>query len=885
MVPTMGSRWPFVGRATELDRIASLIASGVGALVLGEPGVGKTALVRHAEKLAAANRMPVGRVFGHAVSNSAPFEAFAGVLPAAATTAATALLSPVAVAGHVAAALGASPGRRALFVVDDAHLLDSLSAQVLFQLAAEGTATVLATALATPGEPTGDPTAGHALPDGVTRLWRDGLCERVEINGLSEGEVLEVIEAVLDAPVEPAAARAFAAWSEGNPLLLRELVGAALDRSALVWRAAAWTLSGPPPISTGIRDLATSRLAGLPDTQRVALEMIAAGEPLALDVAIDLIGEAVLDELDADRLITVRTGLAGPEVGSAHPLHGEVLRAQMPPLRMRRVRLALASRLEIAQRPSPHDLVRAALWRLESGQGDDAERLLTAARAARSLSLETAERLARRAHETSGSLQATLLLAEILTHTGRAREAAALTEALPPDSLTPADREALVYCAAMGQGLMTGDAGGGAEIVGAVLAGDPGASGMLRGLHAALLAFDARFAEALEVGTAIAADPAAHPLARTFAALGTVGAEYWLGRTGRAVAAADRIAPIAEAARDALPFGAAGIELLAVCALLDEGDLALAEERGLRMRRQAAEDHDTFSGPRAEYCLGRVALVRGLPTTALRSFRRCLAALTPFDQSFLRHISSMLARAAAVVGDLPACHAALDACADAPRMKTYEPEFELARAAALAAELRMDEAADHAAWAAGIAADHAEWNVAVAGYHDAARYGAARHILIPMKQAAAQVDGGFAACLFDHASALAARDPAALEAAGHRFASYGALLFAAEAGSEAALAHTASGYARSARASATRATQWWSRCEGAVSPWLAGAAAGAPLTARERQVAALAALGHPDAAIAARLGISARTVQTHLAHVYSKLGITGRGEIGARLGS
>jgi DNA-binding CsgD family transcriptional regulator len=866
----MGNRWPFVGRVNELDRITSLIASGTGALVLGESGVGKTALARRAEELCADAARPVGRVFGHAVSNGAPFEAFAGVLTAPATS----LFGPVEVARHVAAALGARPGsaRRALFVVDDAHLLDDRSAQVLLQLAAEGTATILATARSAP------------LPSGIDRLWRDGLCERVELRGLTDGEIVELVESVLGAPVEPAAARAFAERSEGNPLLLRELVGAALDASTLVWRSAAWALAGPPPLSTGIRDLVRSRLAGLPETRRVALEAIAAGEPLAVAVAVDLVGEAMLDQLDSDRLISVRTGLAGPEVGSAHPLHGEVLRADMPALRLRRVRLELAGRLEAAPKPSPHDLVRAALWRLESGQCDEPERLLTAARAARSLSLETAERLARQACEASGSLQATLLLAEILTHTGRSTQAAALTDALPPDSLTPADREALVYCAAVGQGLLVGDAGGGADIVGGVLAGVPGASDLLRGVQASLLAFDARFAEALEVGAPIAADPAAPPAARTFAAVGTVGAEYWLGRTRQAVAAADEIAPIARTARDALPFGAAGIELLAICALLDEGDFGHAEQRAHRMRRQAAEDDDVFSGPRAEYCLGRVALMRGRPVGALRSFQRCLAALTPFDQSFVRHISSMLARAAAAAGQLPLCHSVLDACAHAPRMKTYEPEFELARAAVLAAELRLAEAADHAAWSAGAAADFAEWNVAVAGYHDAARYCAARHILIPMRAAAAHADGTFAPCLLEHATALAARDPIALGAASRDFEAHGALLFAAEASAEAALAHTDAGQPRPARASAARAAQLWGRCEGGVSPWLVGAAAPAALTARERQVAALAALGHSDAAIAGRLAISARTVQTHLAHVYDKLGITSRAEIGAHLG-
>ncbi len=114
----------------------------------------------------------------------------------------------------------------------------------------------------------------------------------------------------------------------------------------------------------------------------------------------------------------------------------------------------------------------------------------------------------------------------------------------------------------------------------------------------------------------------------------------------------------------------------------------------------------------------------GRPVTALRGFRRCLAALTPFDRSFVRHVSSMLARAAATIGDLPTARQSLRACADAPRMKTYEPEFELTVAALHAAELHMAQAADHAAWAAGLAADHQQWNVALAGYHAAARYGA-----------------------------------------------------------------------------------------------------------------------------------------------------------------
>jgi DNA-binding NarL/FixJ family response regulator len=862
----MANGWPFVGRANELARLGSLLESGTGALILGDAGVGKTALARQVERKFSAAGFPVGRVTGHAVSNGTPYEAFAGML----TLADISLLSPVEVARRTAAALPREPGTRILFVVDDVQLLDERSAQVLLQLAAEGTAAVLATA------------RDLRLPAAIERLWHDGLCERVHLTGLTEDEVVELIETVLEAPIDSAAAHAFATRSQGNPLLLRELVHAALGSSALARRGTAWTLTGQPPISAGIRDLVRSRLDALPVRLRSALETVAAGEPLPLDVAAELLGDSVLEDLDAGRLITVRTGLAGPEVSGTHPLDGEVLRDSIPPLRMRRLRLSLAGALEAAPRPSPHDLVRAALWRLESGQADDPERLLAGSRAARVLSLETAERLARHVHETSGSLQATLLLAEILTNVGRSAEAVELTQALPPDSLSAADREALVYCTAI-EGLHVGDPGGAADIVGGVLAGVPAASDQLRGLYASLLAFDTRLDEALDVAGPLVDDAGVDPLARTFAAVGAIGAVYWLGRTQQTVTMADAIAPLAESVRAAVPWGPSSLELLAICALVDEGEFGQAAERARRMRARAAADRDPFAGPRGDYCLGRVELARGLPATAMRRFRRCLAGIMAFDRTSVPHVSAMLARAAAAVGDLKSAHAAFDGCADMRGMRAYEPEFELSVAALLAAELRMDEAAERAAWAAGTAFDRAQWNDAVAGYHDAVRYGAARAMVVPMREAAAHVDGEYPRTLLHHAVALAAQDAAGLDDAAKRFEAHGAILVAAEASAQAAMAHTAAGRPRLAGASAAQSVSLRARCEGATSPWLAGVAGAVPLTARERQTAVLATLGHSDAAIAGRLGISHRTVQTHLARVYVKLGITSRGEIADHL--
>ncbi len=51
------------------------------------------------------------------------------------------------------------------------------------------------------------------------------------------------------------------------------------------------------------------------------------------------------------------------------------------------------------------------------------------------------------------------------------------------------------------------------------------------------------------------------------------------------------------------------------------------------------------------------------------------------------------------------------------------------------------------------------------------------------------------------------------------------------------------------------------------------------LTAREREVLHLAALGHGNAAIADRLGISPRTVETHRAHVMDKLSLGNQADL------
>ena len=112
-----------------------------------------------------------------------------------------------------------------------------------------------------------------------------------------------------------------------------------------------------------------------------------------------------------------------------------------------------------------------------------------------------------------------------------------------------------------------------------------------------------------------------------------------------------------------------------------------------------------------------------------------------------------------------------------------------------------------------------------------------------------------------------------------RFARLGARLLAAEAATEAAQAFQQHGDGRAAAAMGARATALAEACEGARTPGLSSVVMVVPLTSRERDIATLAAQGESSKAIAARLFLSVRTVNNHLQSVYSKLGVTGRGQL------
>ncbi|OBH01415.1 AAA family ATPase [Mycobacterium sp. E136] len=143
-----------------LDSIEAGLQKRSGAVLIGPAGVGKTSLARAAAERFAANYHRVDWVTATAPMAAVPFAAVSRLIEVADT-------------GKTADVLRSARetlGDGRLLVVDDGHLLDPLSAALIYQLAVSGAARLIVTVA-----PAG------VMADGVSALWDDGLVERIDL--------------------------------------------------------------------------------------------------------------------------------------------------------------------------------------------------------------------------------------------------------------------------------------------------------------------------------------------------------------------------------------------------------------------------------------------------------------------------------------------------------------------------------------------------------------------------------------------------------------------------------------------------------------------------------------------------------------------------------
>ena len=769
----------------------------------------------------------------------------------------------------------ARPGPLVLFV-DDLHHLDSTSATLLGHLVDADLVFLVATVR------TAEEVAG-----GLEALWQRARVQRIDLDELDRDSLDTLLHLVLRDPVEASTVAELWRSSGGNVLFLREVVLAGLEGGHLVNQRGVWRLVGPLVANPRLHELIGARLAAVEPAAVPVLDMLALCEPAGLAMLDELCGREPVEALDRLGLLTVRADGRRQQVTLAHPLYGEVLRGRMPALVRRRLLLEHAERIESNRARRREDAIRLAVARLEATGSADPALLVRAARLARyGLDFPQVERLSRAAVAQGMTPEGGLLLGEALHELGLFTEAEAVLSAA---STTSDDTTLTVHLTEIrSRNLMWGqldvDEALAVNAQARAAVPEPEAVAELTLSEAMLLTYSGFPHDALAVLATVGEPTGAR--ARALAALAEVPALIGVGRCETAAERAARAFAEHSQLPDQIAIPRAGVHLITrVYALTECGRL----DEAAALAQLAYDATPATAPPDALMWLahqrGRVALRAGRIATARRWLREALARCEQ-RRSVGPHrlVLSALATAEAHLGDVAAAQAAVAELDRLPRFGFVEPEQEMGRAwaQAVAGDLAgarqvLRAAADHAAQTGYLACE--AWLL-----HDVARLGDPAAVVDRLTILAADGEGAMMPLWAAHAGAAAADRPDELARVADRYEEIGAMLLAAEAASEAAQAYQSRGDRRAAAALSVRADGLLAACEGARTPALRAPVLVVPLTARERDIAALAAQGVTSQQIADQLYLSVRTVNNHLQNVYAKLGVSGRRQLADMLG-
>ncbi|MHB1490880.1 MAG: helix-turn-helix transcriptional regulator [Cellulomonas sp.] len=877
--------WPTADRSAPRTAILAALASSRSVLVVGEAGVGKTHLVQGAladwtarrrllsSRLADARRADGGTIADRRPQADRPMTLTVGAadrwaalegihLAVSGATLERATGHP----GHVVRVADEPPQAPVLLHVEDAHLLDRATAQALALLVREGEVQVVATM-----RPVGAQTSPWL------ELWKDGLAERLDLRPLDPVATEALVEEALGGPVTGDTCRRIWQQTQGNPHHVRELLRHEVETGALVERNGVWVgLIGAGPAQR-VLDAVGRDLDLLSSEARTALELVALAEPVPVSWLDGLVDPRVLDELVHEGLVVTGAPGASPTAGRSGlfaeplfpvarlnpPAYADAVRALVPPSRRRQLfALMRSARAGFPTADeSPSGLLRAVLWALECDVHQTGERLLRAMRAAVSLcrpevAVQVASAALRQPLGGTGPRIDVLLVRSqawrLLGESGRAAaDLLEVSELLSTDHTGTDHRLRQIQLAAQTADLHQyhgDDPDSSLELIDDLLEGmhddaDPELRSALEVSRLTRLGTAGRFAESLEpsltrlrttgYGSANVLDlatPTVLGLAQT-------------GRLAEATALASRSLRAAEVHAQRSPWLAARIRATQLVVHLWSGDLDGAERAAVP--RACGDSAHPLQYAVDNIGRGLLAAARGLWTDALREHHAASASLGLIDPSgFIGYAAAAEAVAAAALGDRTAALRLVDTARRAPQRASAMVESDL-RLLLLDAQLWLlqptlrSEALTLARWCADRGLHRTELEalhrVVVVGHLLAAADPTDDAVLTRLGHLVAAVSGSRARALLSHATAIVAGDVELVAIAARDLAAQGL--------------------------------------------WLPTVRPSARLTAREREIAGLAAGGLSSRAIAERLTLSVRTVDSHLSRVFTKLGVRSRQEL------
>jgi DNA-binding CsgD family transcriptional regulator len=823
--------WPFEGRELEIERIrAAYAGSDVDVvLITGPAGIGKTRLAREVVAGLGARTFWVS---GTRAAGAVPFGAVASLVPDGA-----ALGGSVEVMRATARRLRQWAAReRIVAVVDDGQFLDEASAALIAYLTGQQLAFVVMTAR--PDLP---------VADALVRLAADDRGISFELPGLPEDAIDRLI-AHTTPSLDARARHRLRRLAGGNPLALRELLHGG-QRG-------------------GLTHMITSRVEHLDPASRRVVEFVACGEPLAVDILDRLVGLDALTDAEDRGLIVVERSGDRRQVRLDHPLYGEVVRQNLTISRAMCTYRGLADALLATPLRRRGDLLQAAIWQLEAGLVRRPGLILAGARLAiGQADLQLAERLARAARAAQPGDEADHALAEILAYQGRTQEAAEVLPSEPPAEPAGQAEWAVTRAETLYWG--AGDLAAALSTMD-IYAEDT----LVRASRSWLLFFDGQCIRSASEALGVLDDPEAEPKAVIWASASAVAATGFLGRGEEAERLFARTAPIAAAYADSVPWGAFEVAIGGCLAQLAAGRPIQAQQIASAGYEMATQGGAAMMLPGWALHAGLSALARGHVDEAHRLLDEAHAGFAVNDTFRLAYCCQVARAAAAALRRDPDADLFLTQ-ADAgvhPSNRVFLPWTQMWRAWFAYAQGDLPSAMAGAALAAELAREAGMPAVEALALYDIARLGGK-----PDPARLDEIDHDLARLAATAIRALRSGDGAEdLQAVAQRFAALGYDLHAAEAYTAAGRQHRRNG--RFARAELAAAEAAKLSVPQVRTPLLQATDIIAILSPRERDVVLLAA-HHTSAEIADRLGLAVPTVNNNLARAYTKLGITGRGQL------
>ncbi len=884
-----GGRVPLVGVQGPIDAITQTLSHPNlhGALVVGEFGTGKSAIARRLVTTGDPLQTRFFLVRATETLAQVPYGALGPYLSHATPQALDSSLS--ALRALVAYFRAASEGRNAVVVVDDAQYLDDDSSHILTQLVISR---VIKVVLFSDGLP---PRAGDLFS-----LYTDGFISRVDLPGLADADALALCEAIQGGRLSQGAGHYLARQSAGNPLMLRALLDHAAATGELVEHDGVWCLSGRfHPPAPPLMDLAKTLLQELTEQERTAYEVVAlsGGLPQARLAAIE--EDAVAQQLVRRGLLrTIGSSTSAFRV--AHPMMARVVRALVPAGRSADLRRRVFDD-EVVPPAVDEGMIDYLDWALDCGAAVSPAVLLAAARTAAHVSSpESALRFARAARAAGEEPAGVVEEARVRLGLGEYAVAVELLDQVLADTTRPvtaADAAVLKALACVQRGedpsRIHAIADTCAERLAAVEGNAPaeepdqtGQAGHALGLlHLLGWILEGEFRTARAEADAL--DAVLAPPGTESGSSLPVLLLLFRGETDAALGQCDTALAGIRAAVDAVDRSRGDLEHLRprvvgryVSALIHAGEFATAREALEEYRQRPVVSFEYVGGPLA--ALEAVLEARrGKFRAALHLLEPALASLRQVDsEMLLPYALGVAAWAAHSLGEYGTASAFEKEFAGVAPIGS-RPLLLLARAFLAAAgtggpdgtgDLSGLRALAEAARDASFLSCEKDILELLTVLGDTERTWRLAELADQFEGSEAQVLSGYAHAMVDH-------DANALLAAADRAEGLQKIPLAAEASARAMRLFEKEGDGRARRMALRTVRHRQSLLEGVLTHDDGDPRGSHELTAREREIARLAANGASNRAIAETLVLSTRTVEGHLYRIYGKLGITTREEL------